>query len=307
MQIGYNSGAVGGRETRLQDLVDEARTAEARGFAFYGLANIFSYDAIGVLTVIGRETERIQTLTAVVPTPLRHPHAIAQQAVTCQAASGGRFSLGIGLSHQIVIENMMGLSYAKPAAQMREYLEVLAPLLRGEPASFQGDHYRVNASLAVAEGTPCPVLVAALGPRMLELTGRLASGTITWMTGVKTLGSFTVPTLRAAAEKAGNPPPRIVASLPVALVRDPDAARELAGKMFQMYGTLPSYRAMLDREGAGTPGDVAIVGDEASLRAQLRSLADAGVTEFSAACYPAEEGAVERTTDFLVSELGAYA
>ena len=301
MQIGFNSAAVALRKTCLQDLVDEARTAEQRGFAFYSLANTFSYDAIGVLTLIGRETERIQTLSAVVPTPLRHPHAIAQQAVTCQEASGGRFSLGIGLSHQVVIEDLMGLSYARPAAQMREYLEVLAPLLRGEPASFHGEHYRVNAPIGVADGTPCPVLVAALGPRMLEVAGRLASGTITWMAGLKTLGGFTVPTLCAAAEKAGNPAPRIVASLPLSLARDTHAAKELAGKMFKMYGTLPSYRAMLDREGAGTPGDVAMVGDEASLRAQLRSLADAGVTEFSAACYPAEPGAVERTTDFLVS------
>ena len=259
-----------------------------------------------MLTVIGRETERIQTLTAVVPSPPRHPHSIAQQAVTCQAASSGRFSLGIGLSHQIVIENLFGLSYKRPAAQMREYLEVLAPLLRGEPASFQGDFQRVNAQIQTGDGTPVPVLVAALGPKMLEVTGRLAAGTITWMTGVKTLGGFTVPTLRAAAEAAGNPEPRIVASLPISLARDPAAAKELAGKMFQMYGTLPSYRAMLDREGAATPGDVAVVGDEASLRAQLRSLTDAGVSEFSAACFPAEDGAVERTTEFLQSVLGEF-
>ena len=305
MRIGWNSGAVAGAKT-LQTLVDEAKTAESQGFAFYSLANIFSYDAIGALTVIGRETERIETLTAVVPSPPRHPHAMAQQAATCQAASGGRFSLGIGLSHQIVIESLFGLSYARPAAQMREYLEVLAPLLRGEAASFQGELQQVNAQLQVPDGVPVPILVAALGPKMLELTGRLASGTITWMTGLKTLGGFTVPTIRAAADAAGNPAPRIVASLPISLTNDADAARELAGTMFQMYGTLPSYRAMLDREGAEGPGDVAIVGDEASLRAQLRSFADAGVTEFSAACFPTDDGAVKRTTEFLISELGEY-
>lgn len=306
MRIGWNSGAIGRPDGTLQDLVDEAKAAESQGFAFYSLANIFSHDAIGALTVIGRETERIQTLTAVVPATPRHPHAMAQQAVTCQAASGGRFSLGIGLSHQVVIETLFGLSYQRPAAQMRDYLEVLAPLLRGEPAAYQGEFQRVNAQLQTGDGIPVPVLVAALGPRMLEITGRLASGTITWMTGLKTLGGFTVPTLRAAAEAAGRPEPRIVASLPISLARDTDAARELAGRMFQMYGTLPSYRAMLDREGAETPGDVAIVGDEAALRSQLRSFADAGVTEFSAACFPAEDGAVERTRDFLVSVLGEF-
>lgn len=306
MRIGWNSGAIGRPEITLQGLVDEAKTAESQGFAFYSLANIFGYDAIGTLTVIGRETERIQTLTAVVPSPPRHPHAIAQQAITCQAASSGRFSLGIGLSHQLVIENLFGLSYARPAAQMREYLEVLAPLLRGEPASFQGEFQRVSAQIQTGDGTPVPLLVAALGPKMLEITGRLAAGTITWMTGVKTLDGFTVPTLRAAAEAAGNPEPRVVASLPISLARDPAAAKELAGKMFQMYGTLPSYRAMLDREGAESPGDVAIVGDEASLRTQLQGFADAGVSDFSAACFPAEEGSIERTTEFLVSVLGEF-
>lgn len=306
MRIGWNSGAIGRPDARLQDLVDEAKTAESQGFSFYSLANIFGHDAIGALTVIGRETERIQTLTAVVPSPPRHPHSIAQQAITCQAASEGRFSLGIGLSHQIVIESLFGLSYKRPAAQMRDYLEVLAPLLRGEPASYQGDFQQVNAQIQTGDGTPVPVLVAALGPKMLEVTGRLAAGTITWMTGVKTLGGFTVPTLRGAAEAAGNPEPRIVASLPISLARDPSAAKEFAGKMFQMYGTLPSYRAMLDREGAESPGDVAVVGDEASIRGQLRSLADAGVTEFSAACFPAEDGAVERTTGFLQSVVGEF-
>lgn len=303
MQIGVTSRVVGNPDTRLDDLVGEVRQAERDGFAFFSLPNIFGLDAIGALTVAGRETRRIELATGVVPAQPRHPVAMAQQALTAQAACGGRFVLGIGLSHKIVIEDMLGLSYAKPAKTMREYLEVLAPLLRGEPASHQGDLYRVNAALQVAGGTPVPVIVAALGPLMLRVAGQLADGTATWMTGRRTLAELTVPTLRDAAREAGRPEPRVVAALPVAITADPDKARDVANQAFAIYGQLPSYRAMLDREGAANPGDVALVGDESTVRAGLAALRDAGVTHFSASLFPADEGAVARTTEFLKAEL----
>jgi F420-dependent oxidoreductase-like protein len=303
VRIGIVSQRVANPATTLDDLVDEARTAEAQGFAFLSLPNIFGHDAIGALTVVGRETRSIELATGVVPSPPRHPVAMAQQALTAQAACRGRFVLGIGLSHKIVIENLLGLSYAHPAKQMREYLEVLMPLVQGRPAKFEGELYRVNAALQVADGTPVPVVVAALGPKLLELAGRLADGTATWMTGTKTLASHTVPTIRAAAKAAGRPEPRVIAALPVAIASDPAKAREAASRSFAIYGTLPSYRAMLDREGAAQPGDVALVGSESELRAGLRRLADAGVTHFAASLFPAEEGAVGRTLEFLRAEL----
>ena len=303
MRIGIVSQRVANPATTLDDLVEEARTAEAQGFAFLSLPNIFGHDAIGALSVVGRETQRIELATGVVPSPPRHPVAMAQQALTAQAACRGRFVLGIGLSHKIVIENLLGLSYAHPAKQMREYLEVLMPLVQGKPAKFAGELYRVQASLQVAGGTPVPVVVAALGPKLLEIAGRLADGTATWMTGTKTLASHTVPAIRAAAKAAGRPEPRVIAALPIAIASDPATAREAASKSFAIYGTLPSYRAMLDREGAAQPGDVALVGDEQVLRTGLRRLADAGVTHFAASLFPAEEGAIGRTLEFLRAEL----
>jgi 5,10-methylenetetrahydromethanopterin reductase len=297
MRIGRMMGA-GGPET-LDDLVAQAKASEAAGFSSVWLANIFSFDAIGALAVVGRETERIELGTAVVPTYPRHPVTMAQQALTTQAASGGRFSLGLGLSHQIVIETLLGLSYSRRASHMREYLEVLGPLLRGEPAAFSGEEYRVQASLQVPGADPVPVLIAALGPAMLKLAGTRTAGTITWMTGPKTLEAHTVPGITAAASEAGRPAPRVVAGLPIALTSDTGAARELAAKAFEVYGGLPSYRAMLDREGAAGPADVAVVGDEAALEAQLRRLEEIGVTDFLAAPFPADEGAVERTLAFL--------
>lgn len=303
MRIGVMAGATEGPEAALDGLVATAKRLESQGFDTLWMANIFGLDAIGALAIVGRETERIALGTAVTPTYPRHPTAIAQQALTTQAAAKGRFSLGIGLSHKIVIEDMLGFSYDKPARHMREYLEVLTPLLRGEPVSFKGEQYRVNAQLQVPGATPTPVLVAALGPVMLKLAGRLADGTITWMTGPRTLESHIGPTLREAARAAGRPEPRVVAGLPVVLTDDPDSAREVIAKQLVIYGQLPSYRAMLDREGAATPADVALVGDEATLRAGLRQMREIGVTDLNAAPIPVDGGAAARTVDFLASEL----
>jgi F420-dependent oxidoreductase-like protein len=267
------------------------------------MANIFGLDAIGSLAIVGRETERIELGTAVVPTYPRHPVALAQQVLTTQAAAKGRFTLGIGLSHQVVIETIMGLSYAKPARHMREYLSVLNPLLKGEASSFQGEEYRVNASLDVPGASPVPVLIAALGPQMLKIAGRMTDGTILWMTGPKTIEGHIGPGLRGAAEKAGRPEPRIVAGLPVVATDDPDTVRERVGKSLTLYGTLPSYRAMLDREGVEGAADIALVGNEKVLDAEFDRLRDIGVTDFNAAIMPLEEGADARTLDWLQSRL----
>ncbi len=301
MRIGLFSPAANNPNATLDDMVEEARAAERQGFAFLGVPQILSIDAMTALSVVGRETRQIELVTTVVPTPMRHPMVMAQQALTVQLACDGRFSLGIGLSHKIMIEGMLGLSYARPAAQMEEYLQVLEPLLRGESVAFEGEFQCMKGGLGLSHAKPVPVLVAALGPRMLAVTGRLADGTITWMTGPRTLADFTIPTIRKAAAEAGRPEPRVVAALPCALTGDTKGAREVASKIFRIYGTLPSYRAMLDREGAAGPADVVIAGDETTLRAALRQLAESGVTDFAAITFPADEGAAARTQEFLAS------
>jgi F420-dependent oxidoreductase-like protein len=300
MRIGIFGGDTPGRT--VDDVVADARAAEADGFASYSLPQIFGLDAMGVLAVVGREVPRITLATGVVPTYSRHPLTMAQQALTVQAASGGRFTLGIGLSHQIVVENMFGLSFDKPVRHMREYLSVLMPLLRDGSVSFAGETLRTEATLGIEPRIAPPVLVAALGSQMLQLAATMTDGTITWMTGRATLASHIVPTITAAAARAGRAAPQVAASLPVCVTADPDGARARAAKQFQMYGFLPSYRAMLDREGADGPGDVAIVGDEAEVGLQLDALAAAGVTEFVASIFgPREDRA--RTRELLKSRL----
>lgn len=303
MRIGLMMGATAGTGGSLQGMIDFARDAEQRGFDNLWVANVFGLDAVMMLALVGRETSRIGLGTAVVPTYPRHPTALAQQALTAGVAAGGRFALGIGLSHKMVIEDMLGLSYDKPARHMREYLSVLAPLLRGEQVDFAGDEYRVKLGMDVPGVQAVPLIVAALGPLMLKLAGEMSDGTTTWVTGPKTLEQHIIPAIGAAARSAGRAAPRIVAGLPIALTTDIEGAREKISRSLQIYGMLPSYRAMLDREGVAGPADVAMLGDEAALRARIARLRDIGVTDFNAALVGVDEGAIERTRDFLASEL----
>ena len=301
MRIGLNFGAdPSAAGATLDDIVEIARKAEAGGFDTFWLPNIFSFDAIGALTVVGRETERIRLGTAVTPTYPRHPTALAQQAMTAAAATGNRLTLGIGLSHKIVIETMLGLSYDRPARHMREYLSVLMPALRGEAVHFDGERYRVHGlQLTIPGAEPVPTVVAALGPAMLKVAGELADGTNTWMVGPRTMEDHIVKRLAATADAAGRAAPRVVAGIPVALTHAPEAAREKINAELTIYGQLPSYRAMLDREGAAGPADVAIVGDENAVRGALDRYRNAGVTDLNAVIMHVDDGAYERTVEFL--------
>jgi len=231
----------------------------------------------------------------------RHPMALAQQALTASAATNGRFTLGIGLSHKVVIENMLGLDYSKPVRHMREYLSVLTPLLSGDQVMYRGEEYRVTARVAVPDAPKPPVIVAALGPQMLRLAGKMADGTATWMGGPRYLRETAIPAIRAAAAEAGRPAPRIVSGFPIAVTSRVDDAKEAAAKVFANYGALPSYRAVLDVEGAPGPADIAIIGSEVEVEAQVRQLAADGVTDFNASVFPVagDAAASERTYELL--------
>ncbi|HIG40616.1 MAG TPA: LLM class F420-dependent oxidoreductase [Gammaproteobacteria bacterium] len=304
MRTGLMIGASDGPDGTLDGLVNVAQQAEEKGFDNLWMANIFGLDAITTLAILGQATSKIGLGTAVTPTYPRHPTAIAQQAMTTGAAANGRFSLGIGLSHQVVIEGMLGFSYDKPARHMREYLSILGPMLKGESVSFSGEQYNVNnIKIDIPGGKPVPLLVAALGPVMLKLTGELADGTITWMTGPKTLENHIIPSIGKGADSAGKPTPVVVAGFPIVLTNDVEAAKKSIDETLQIYGQLPSYRAMLDREGAAGPSDLAFIGEEAQLRTAIQQLSDIGVTDFSAAIVATDSGAYQRTLDFLAAEL----
>jgi F420-dependent oxidoreductase-like protein len=266
----------------LTALRDQLQQAADDGFASAWMSNIFGVDALTALAVAGSQVPGIELGTAVVPTYPRHPAVLAQQALTVSLALGGRLALGIGLSHRIVIEDMYGYSFERPARHMSEYLSILLPLLDGEKAAFEGETMRANIGLSVPRPGRVPVLLAAMAPAMLKLAGQRTDGTILWMTGPATVRDYIAPAITQAAAAAGRPAPRVVCILPVCVTDDPGQARARAAKVFAIYGQLPSYRAMLDREGAAGPADIAIAGDENTVSAQIMALADAGVTDFVA-------------------------
>jgi F420-dependent oxidoreductase-like protein len=294
MRIGTFAGDLGGPRSTVQAAVDAARAAADAGFTSFWMPQIFGLDALTTLGIIGAQVPGIELGTAVVPVYPRHPSTLAQQALTVQSASAGRLTLGIGLSHQVVIEHMMGYSFDKPASYMEEYLLALAPLLRGEQTDVDGDRVTTHMKLDIAAPSPPGLIVAALGERMLRLAADHADGTATWMTGPKTLAEHTIPTLRAAAGRDGK---RVVAALPVAVTDDVAGARARAAEAFKVYGVLPSYRAMLDREGAAGPEDVALIGDADSVTDRIKAMFDSGITEFVAVEFTrGDDGARTRET-----------
>lgn len=302
MRIGIHVALSGRADNSITELAEAAHRAHDLGLDLW-VPQLTDIDALTALAAIGREVPGLQVGTAVVPTYPRHPMVMAMQALTVQAATGGRLVLGIGLSHQVVIEGAFGLSFSKPVRHMREYLEILMPLLHEGKVSFEGEELtaRTFAPMKPAGATPPPVLVAALGTQMLNLAGRMADGTALWMVGPKTIADHILPTITRAAEGAGRPRPQVAVGLPVSVTADPEGARARAAEAFGFYNNLPSYRAMLDKEGAGGPADVAVVGDEETVAAQLRHLGEIGATSLSLPVFGSSEER-ERTM-LLLSEL----
>jgi len=204
----------------LSALADEIRRAADDGFASAWISNIFGLEALTALAVAGRDVPGIELGTAVIPTYPRHPAVLAQQALTAALALDGRLALGIGLSHKIVIEDMYGYSFDRPARHMSEYLSVLLPLLDGQPVAFDGETVHAHIGLSVPRTGRMPVLLAAMAPRMLQLAGQRADGTVLWMTGPATVRDYVVPSITASAIEAGRPAPRVVCVLPVCVTDD---------------------------------------------------------------------------------------
>ncbi|WP_261566686.1 TIGR03564 family F420-dependent LLM class oxidoreductase [Frankia gtarii] len=280
MDIGIAVGDVRGPAT-LAEVIGQVQTAADAGFTTAWSAQALGWDALTVLAVAGAQVPGIGVGTAVVPVAQRHPLVLASQALSVQAAVGDRFTLGIGAGIAMMVQSMFGLPADRPARRMREYLSVLRPLLRGQTVTHHGETLTAVGAVDVAGVKPPPVLLAALAPAMLRVAGQCAEGTITWMTGPRTLADHIVPTITAAAA-GGRATPRVVAGFLVCVTNDEAAARERVAGGFALAGQVPEYRAMLDREGATGPGDVAVVGDEDSVARQLRRLADAGVTDLLA-------------------------
>ena len=296
MRIGYY---VSERGSTMDEIVERAKNVASAGIPAAWTSDIGSWDALTALAVLGREVPGVELASGVVVTHSRPPLTLAAQALTVQAATGNRLTLGVGVSHQHVVEPQFGASFDRPARHLREYLSGLIPLLRGDDADFEGETLRVSGSL-ITPGTRAPsVLVGALGPAMLRVAGELADGTITVWAGPRGLGEHIVPTITKAA--AGRAVPRVVSASLVAVTSDPDAVRGAIEQAYGQAAEVPHYRAILDREGVATMGESAIVGDETEVFRRISALFDAGATEFVALPYGCAE--VKQRTSELLAEL----
>ena len=288
-----------------ENRASEVEDAEKDGFDSFWLSHVFGADALTLVALAGQRTERIEIGTAVVPTFPRHPAALAQQALATQMALGGRLTLGIGPSHRSSMEGWLGLSYDKPVRHLREYLTVLRSLIEDGEIDFTGEVFSVRSSLQVPGATPCPILVGALGPMMLRVTGELADGTITWMAGPRTISGHVVPRINEASSAAGRPSPRVCVGVPIAVTDDRQGARRRAARLLEGYARVPSYRRMLVTEGVDSPADAAIIGTEVEVEAGIRALSDAGATDLLASLFPVGDPAsAERTRELLKRLVG---
>jgi F420-dependent oxidoreductase-like protein len=282
MRIGLSGGGAS-----IDRMVEQAQRAEADGFTTLWYAGAVAGDPLVPISHVGRATTSIELGTAVAQTYPCHPVLMATRAAaTANVMGRAGLTLGVGPSHAPVVESSYGLAYDRPGRHTEEYVQVLAPLLRGEAVDFHGVDYEVRASAAAPEPGPVPLLVAALAPRLLRVAGTYADGTITWMANAHAVETLIAPRITAAATAAGRDGPRVVVGLPVAVHDDPDAAREVAATQFSVYGTLPNYQRVLAAGGIDQPAQAAIVGDERAVREQVDRLFAAGATDFWAAPFP---------------------
>jgi F420-dependent oxidoreductase-like protein len=312
MRIGLQVSADRGRyATKVEKLQGDARWADEAGLDTIWTPQIpDEFDVMMAVALMGAVTSRIEVGTSVVPIQPRHPVVLAQQALSAQAICGGRFTLGLGVSHHWIISDMLGLPYERQATAMRCYLDVLDQALSGPGlVEVKNELFSIRQPLDVTDITPTPVMIAALGPVMLHLAGARAAGTVLWLADERSIESHVVPQITAAAESAGRTVPRIMAGVPVCLCLESEveAAIERTNRTLSEVVASPNYVRLMEHGDASTIGDVLICGNEVAMEARLRRFADAGVTDLNARIVTLGESreeikaSAERTREFLAA------
>lgn len=315
MRLGVMIGAERGDSARkVSRMLADIEWAENAGMDTAWIPQVPNdFDALLAVALMGTRTTRIELGTAVVPLQAQHPVALARQALSTHASTGGRLALGVGPSHHWIVQDMLGLPYEKPAAYTRDYLEVLRAAFAGPgQIDVENEHFTVHNPNDLAPVAPLPVFVAALGPVMLALAGEHADGTVLWMADERAVANHVVPRITKAAANAGRPAPRIVAGIPVCLcaTNEIDAAKERANRILGEAEVSPNYQRLLDYGDARDVGDICAAGDEDAILARMRRFADAGVTDLSVRLLPIGDNreeliASKRRTREMISEFGA--
>jgi F420-dependent oxidoreductase-like protein len=303
MKIGINGTGLVQRAS-VDAIADHAQRAASDGFSSYWLAEhpTGGLDALTVLTVVGLKVPEIELGTAVVPTFPRHPMVLAGQVLTARSVIGNRLTLGIGLSHEVMMAQL-GLSFDRPIRHLKDYLGVLMPLLAEGKVAYHGESIRCDADSFFKPEVRCPVVVAALGPQALKVTGRMADGTTLAWVGPRTVREHIKPRLTEAASAADRPSPRIIATLPICVTDDEQRVRALISRTLTMYAELPSYKAMFEREGVVEPGDLALIGSASRVSELIAELAEAGVTDYAASEFTTNQQEREQTRELLKTHI----
>ncbi|SFC87830.1 TIGR03564 family F420-dependent LLM class oxidoreductase [Streptomyces aidingensis] len=275
---GTHAGQAG---NTVEELIAQTRRAAGAGLSSVWFTQLFDHDAITLAALAGREAPGIEVGTSVVPLHPRHPLLLAAQAQTAQAATGGRFTLGVGLGVRELLEPAYGIPFPPPIRHLREALTVLRQALAGERPRLAGRTVTALPSLPteVPGGSGVPVLVAAMGPQAVRAAGELADGILPFLAGPRTLSGRIVPAVLRAAREAGRPAPRIAVAVPAVVSDEPGIVRDLAAAHLAPYAAVPSYRRVLDDEGVAHPVELALIGDEIAVAAGLRRYFDAGATD----------------------------
>ena len=298
MDIGINGSGLLANPS-LGALTADITLAEEDNCASYWLAQTGGVDALTVFAAHGDTGSSTRLGTAVIPTWTTHPQVLAGQALTTQAAVGGRLILGLGLAHEPSVTGRWKMAWERPVRQMMDFLDVLQPLITEGSVNHEGYFWSYEGDIPVLD-TPTPkVMIAALGEQMLKLAGSRTDGTILWCVGPKTIADHIAPAINDAAEKAGRDQPSIVCSIPVWVTDDPQPARDFLAQILSIYAELPSYRRMLDIEGLHGLGDLSLVGTEAEITERIAEIAASGATDFTAVPMGGNPDEIERTREIL--------
>ncbi|MFD6285438.1 LLM class F420-dependent oxidoreductase [Streptomyces sp. NPDC060205] len=275
-------GAALSPQNRIDSTVRLAQEAQEAGLRSAWFGQTFGYDSPSLAAIVGREVPGLHVGTAAIPVFGRHPLVVSSQAQTAQAATGGRYHLGLALGTKQLTEAGFGIPYERPIGRLREFLIALRQLLETGSADFHGELLTATTPLSArvpGAEPPVPLLVAAMGPQSLRVSGELADGILPLLAGPRALAEHIVPAVTAAAEAAGRPSPRIVAFVPGVVTADVEAVRETATETLAFYEQFPSYQRVIGLSGGTRAVDLAVIGDEETVAAEVRRYREAGATE----------------------------
>lgn len=279
--------------TDLEEVLADISRAEEEGFDAVWIGQVFELDILTLFAVAGIRTKRIELGTSVVPLPTRHVATLAQQALTTHLASKGRLCLGVGCGHAMILDKKLGLPNDRPVARTREALEILRPLLRGEYVKYAGEFERVRVDTPVSADKPPPIILAALGPRMIELAAQHAEGVTLVFAGPRFISEHVEPVLPADH--------RIVASVPVVLTNKRAEMSELVDLYTAPSMALPPYQRTLKQQELDRVSEIAIIGDEKAVEEGLNQLEASGATDLNPILIAGEPDleCAQRTRTFL--------